>query len=100
MGWEQRGTGRYFYRKRRQGRRVVSEYVGTGELAELAAALDALAHIEREEEWEVWRQERKAQLDLDRQIDAAGDAVRAVTRAALLTTGHHTHKGTWRRRRE
>ena len=30
MGWEKRGNGLYYYRKKRMGQRVVSEYMGTG----------------------------------------------------------------------
>ncbi len=33
MGWERRGSSQYYYRKIRRGRCVVSEYVGSGELA-------------------------------------------------------------------
>ena len=39
MSWEQRGNRRYYFRKRRQAGRVVSEYVGAGELAVAAATL-------------------------------------------------------------
>ena len=39
MGWETRGNGKYYYRKRRIGDKVVSEYVGTGPGAELIAEL-------------------------------------------------------------
>ena len=100
MGWEERGGRSYYYRKRREGRRVFSEYVGSGELAELAATLDVLDRLEREAEREVWRQERQAEAQVAAEMDRLGDVVRAVTRAALLTTGYHTHKGQWRRRRE
>ncbi len=42
MGWEKRGNKQYYYRKRREGDRVVSEYLTADEaqayLAERAAA--------------------------------------------------------------
>ena len=40
MGLEQRGNATYYYRKKRRGVRVVSEYVGRGELAQFAALID------------------------------------------------------------
>ncbi|MBX7253223.1 MAG: hypothetical protein K1X50_14675 [Candidatus Promineofilum sp.] len=43
MGWETRGNGTYYYRKARDGGRVVSEYIGAGMLAEAYAELDAEA---------------------------------------------------------
>jgi hypothetical protein len=42
MGWETRGAHSYYYRKQRQGRRVVSTYCGRSELAILPAELDQL----------------------------------------------------------
>jgi hypothetical protein len=100
MAWEKRGNGLYYYRKRREGRRIVSEYIGIGELAEAIAAFDSLDRQEREVE----RQRRQRELDRDRgfarDIDAVCELIRGLTTAVMLATGHHTHKGTWRRRRE
>ena len=99
MAWERRGNRQYYYRKRREGRRVVSEYFGTGTIAELAEMLDAADREEHEREREAWRELREAELDLDREIDGLGDTVRMLTQAVLLASGHHTHKGQWRQRR-
>ena len=38
MGWEIRGGKRYYYRKQREGGRVVSVYLGAGATAERLAA--------------------------------------------------------------
>ena len=99
MAWEKRGNREYYYRKRRVGRRVVSEYVGAGELAEAIATLEAFSRQEQEMERAAWREEQEAERAFDQEIDAVGDLVRTMTGAVLLATGHHTHKGQWRRRR-
>jgi hypothetical protein len=94
MGWEQRENKRYYYRKRRQSERVVSEYVGSGALAETAAALDALERELRRVERRRWETIRA----FDAQVDQACDLIRALTHGLLLATGHHTHKGQWRKK--
>jgi hypothetical protein len=99
MGWEQRGDGFYYYRKRREGRRVVSEYIGRGELAEAIAALDELDRERREVEQEDWRLEREAILSIAKAGTEAQEVILTLTRAWLLAQGYHTHKGQWRRRR-
>ena len=48
MAWEDRGGNRYYYRKRWEGGRCVSEYLGAGELAEALATLDAYDRTARE----------------------------------------------------
>lgn len=100
MGWEQRGNGLYYYRKRRIGDTVVSEYVGRGELAQLIATLDALEREEREAEQEAWREHRDEIAAVDQMLDEIQEVVRTLTRAYLLAAGYHTHKGQWRRRRK
>jgi len=100
MGWERRGDNLYYYRKRREGDHVVSEYVGRGEVAELIAHLDALEREQREAEREAWRQEQAEITAVDQMLDEAEGVVRTLTRAYLLAAGYHTHKGQWRRRRK
>jgi hypothetical protein len=95
MGWEQRGNTRYYYRKRREGDCVVSEYVGTGEVAEAIAALDARDRDRRQLE----RQKQAALQALDAEVDEVCDLIRILTRGFLLATGYHTHKGQWRKTR-
>jgi hypothetical protein len=95
MAWEKRGNKRYYYRKVRQGDRVVSEYVGAGELAGTYAHLDALERQLRQAE----RRTRRELRALDAQLNDVCDLIRALTYATLLTTGHHTHKGQWRKKR-
>ncbi len=95
MSWEQRGNRRYYYRKRRHGDRVISEYVGAGELVEITADLDALERELRHAE----RQKRAADRALDAHIDRVCSLIRALTYSVLLINDYHTHKGQWRQKR-
>ena len=100
MAWEKRGDGLYYYRKRRDGEIVVSEYVGAGDLGELAATLDALDRQEREQERQrshEWREQIDA---ISRTGSEAEAAIRELTAAWLIVHGYHCHKGQWRRRRK
>lgn len=99
MGWENRNGHRYYYRKRRIGGRVVSEYLGAGEWVEAIAGLTRLDRMERDEERAAWRTEREREQIRDADIDAVAGLLDTVTAGALLLAGCHMHKGTWRRKR-
>ena len=102
MGWELRNGRRYYYQKRRIGRRVVSEYVGTGPSAELAEYIDAdkrhmrlLEAAERADERQAIDVMRAEDQAFSRQCDVLRDAAAAL----LRRKGLHRHRGQWRRRR-
>ncbi len=100
MGWEERNGRLYYYEKRREGQRVVSQYVGTGTFAEACAVLNEAEKQKRQRQREAVRQEQEA-LDRDeRQVENTVDLIRTITHAALVASGYHTHKGQWRKRRE
>ena len=92
--------GGYYYRSRREGKRVATEYLGRGEAAQTIARLDALQQEQRVLERAAARAEQEAELEIDREIDALGDLARQLTRAVLVASGYHTHKRQWRRRRD
>jgi hypothetical protein len=100
MAWEYHGGRRYYYKKRRKGGRVISEYMGAGELAGVIALIDADEQARLKEERERWHQERQAQRAIDQEIDALGGYVKAVAEAVLLAAGCYQHKGEWRRKLE
>ncbi len=95
----QRG-GLYLYRARREGRRVVKEYVGAGHLAIIRQAID-----------EQLRAQAQAEADAGRAALAAFEAeeepladlcrrVEQLARGALLGAGYRRHhRGDWRKRR-
>lgn len=92
MTWEKRRGKRYLYRKRRQGKRVISEYIGRGETAALIARLEALKRQEREDTRRAQRQQRQAMAALDDLVQEAEELAHALTQAVLITHGYHTHK--------
>ncbi len=98
MGYEVRRNGLYYYRKRREGKRVVSEYVGGGAAGCMAALLDAEVRegraLERARLMEL-RGTARAVDALVADVDsAAGEAVAAAYEAA----GYFKRRGEWRRK--
>lgn len=97
MGWDK---GRYYTRSRKVSGRVVREYVGTGEVADLAAEMDASKRADREAERKA-RHTEKAELDaLDASVKELDELADLLARAALLAAGFRQHnRGAWRKRR-
>ena len=100
MGWEQRGTNSYYYKKEREGSRVKSVYVGNGEVAHMVSKLhSSSAELER-----LMRAQRSIEaIDLERAeatLDRAIELSQLFTQAALLVAGFHTHHRQWRRKRK
>lgn len=100
MPWEERSGRLYYYRKRREGKQVISEYVGAGPVAEAIAAIDEMERIGREQERELEKAEMQEDRAVAAEVDDLADLIRAVTHAALLMAGYHTHRGQWRQERD
>jgi hypothetical protein len=97
VGWDK---GRYYTRSKKVNGRVVREYVGIGEVAELAAQIDAINREKRETERDALRAERAALETLDAPMNELNDLADLLARAVLLAAGYQQHKrGEWRRRR-
>jgi hypothetical protein len=104
MAWETRkGGGRYYTRSRREGGRVVREYVGSGPFAELVAEMDQVARDEREDRARRDRGEREREREKMEALIAPsvelGAAAEVLATAELVAAGYHEHKGEWRRER-
>ena len=100
MGWEERRGRSYYYRSVRVGKRVRKEYVGGGTLGQLAAELDELERLQREEEEVSWREERERLERSAGFLQELEEAAQILIRAELLVAGFHKRKGEWRRLRE
>jgi hypothetical protein len=100
MGWKQIGNHRYFYLSKREGDRVVSEYVGRSEAGGLMAHIKQLDRVERDERRAEEQAEREAAEREEREIAAWFDGIEAVATGAMLAAGFHKHHGQWRRRRD
>ena len=100
MGWEQRGSQQYYYKKEREGSRVKSVYVGRGEIAHMVAQLQSssplLERFARTMKSPHQVQQEKAEAALEQ----ASDLIELITEASLLAAGFHTHKRQWRRKRD
>lgn len=97
MAWEDRNGRRYYYRKRRAGKRVMSEYVGSGLAGEIAEIFDAEDRYEAEYKRAELREQKTRVQAIDSQAGEIEKYSRAFTRACLLLAGYHPHKGQWRK---
>jgi hypothetical protein len=101
MGFETRhNNGKlYYYKKRREGDRVVSEYVGSGELAEIIDLTSRLEHNHKEE-IRVRIQSLQADTDqINSLVDSHSAMVDKLVESYLCGLGYHKHRGQWRQRR-
>ena len=99
MGWENRPNGQYYYRKRRVGNRVVSEYAGFGAVGVLAANEDALEREHRKRDRITADRIRQTCEDEDSITQSVEKSIVTLTKAFLIAYGYHTSKGTWKRKR-
>ena len=96
---EKRNGHVYYYKSRRDGEKVRKVYVGAGDFAHLAAKLDETERLRREEEAAYWDAERERLERSAAFLQKLTEAAKVLTRAYLLASGFHQHKGQWRRKR-
>ena len=98
MGWDK--DGRYYTRSRRENGRVVREYIGAGETAELLAQMDATERHERRIDREVERGVRERIGAMDAAVAELNELADLLVAAAMLAAGFRQHnRGNWRKRR-
>jgi hypothetical protein len=97
VGWDK---GRYYTRSRKVNGRVVREYIGSGEVAEMVARADALERGCREAAQAARRAQRAELEALDAPLKELNDLADLVARAALVAAGFRQHhRGEWRKQR-
>lgn len=99
MGIETRKGKLYYYKKRREGERVVSEYVGSGEVVQLADRMAALECERKQEQRESLRSQQTSMDRINSMVDSYSEMVDRVVEAHLLALGYHKHNRQWRLRR-
>lgn len=100
MALESRGKKSYYYRKRRVGKRVISEYVGDGLMGQYAQILDEHERHHAELQRQALKALERREAAIDRQIDDIGAQLNSWVTAAFLVAGYHQHKRVWRKRRD
>ncbi|TXH45898.1 MAG: hypothetical protein E6Q97_30660 [Desulfurellales bacterium] len=90
----------YYYRNSRQGDKVMSEYVGTGPLADIIAQEDAAERLRNRAKRELLKRQAAEQDAIDAAVDTAGVALYALVDAALLVNGYRQRKRQWRKQRD
>lgn len=90
----------YWYRSVREGKRVRTEYIGSDERAQFAAACDS----ERQQERALERVRLQALAIQegcgDKAVDAIQAQLNAIQSEVLTANGWHKHSGTWRKKRQ
>lgn len=99
MGWEQRGSHRYYYKKERDGSRVRSVYVGRGEIAHMLAQIQSSSPLLERLARTIKSPETIKHEKAEASLEQVTDLVQLLTQATLLAAGFHTHHRQWRRRR-
>lgn len=101
MAWETRARGgRYYYRSRRSGGRVVKEYYGPGRMGDLGEAMARIERTDRRDGADELRAERAKLGSIDVAEAEVDRTLALVVNLHLVCAGYHRHhRGEWRRRR-
>ncbi len=100
MALERRGNGYYYYKKEREGNRVVSRYVGSRETAELFSLLNELDANKRERKrYEKQREREKVEM-FEAELCEIEETFENLITAYLLVNGYHqTASREWRKKK-
>ncbi len=100
MALERRGNGVYYYKKEREGNRVVSKYYGKGELASLISQMDEIeADANEYKRYEEQNRREKAER-FEKELVEIEAAFKDLITAYLLINGYHqTDSREWRKKR-
>jgi hypothetical protein len=99
MGWKTINGRRYYYKSRRVGDRVVTDYYGGGETAALIAEMERIDRERRDDARLTRRVRQQRARDLDAALDALVAEARSEADALIEAAGFYLHRRQWRRRR-
>jgi hypothetical protein len=100
MALESRKNGnQYYYKKRRIGNRVVSEYWGRGEIAVLMYRYNRLERDQEQARRHQFKAEYEPILAQDNELAQLGELGRMFAQAQLYLAGYYQHHGEWRKAR-
>src|SRR5262249_43390625 len=90
-----------YFRSRRVGGKVVSEYVGSGPLARAAAAVDEAARQERRGRRAAGQRRMAPADEIEHWAEQGSDEADGMRGAAMRAAGYHRPgRGRWRKNRE
>ncbi len=90
----------YYYRNKRIGGKVVTEYIGNDLYAHLVQLQDDEQRQAAAEQRQAWQVSVDADKQLDAQLDSLTEIVNAYAGAVLLVSGYHLSTNrVWRKRR-
>jgi hypothetical protein len=89
----------YYYRNRRIGDKVISEYVGGGYLGMFVEQADEEKRQEAQQKRQAWQATVDAEQELDAMLDEVTALVNTYAGALMLATGHYQHKRQWRKQK-
>jgi hypothetical protein len=100
MGWEHRGSRRYYTRSRRVSGKVKRTYIGIGPEAELAATMDKARCSQRKATTDAQRAMIARLEELGNLTHDLDEHLRILVEAVMLAAGYHRHdRGQWQKRR-
>lgn len=99
MGWEQRGSHQYFYRKQRDGLRVKSIYVGRGEIAKMVSGHQSTSGLFERALRIAYPSKQQKLKEQDAAVEHVYRLVDSITTASVLAAGFHLHRRQWRKKR-
>ena len=102
MGLETRHGRTYYYKKRRSGKRVVSEYCGSGFMANLMYLWDQQsrddAALAKENKRRMFDAEKQKQKEIDSVMEDFRKDADTLEAALFVLNGYHLHSRQWRRK--
>ncbi len=101
MALEKRNGNYYYYKKERDGNRVVSKYYGKGELANMIALMDEIDRYKKETDAEKQKKNLRKLEQIDRDLSEFEQNIRVLIEFYLTDKGFYkTTSREWRHRKQ